>query len=144
MIPLTWYKLFFTNFKLGGVVDRWVGGWVDFTPIIINPLYSLTVMIKTSKISTQVEIASWAWILDIFINFPETFKQLMKDTFQTYSRHLPDISHTTLGTNQSSSQQVQTASIHQKAVVYNISVIRRVRGARAYVQRIKGLSYLGT
>ena len=37
----------------------WVGGRVDFTPII-EPLRGPTCMLKTSTISTQVEIASWA------------------------------------------------------------------------------------
>ena len=41
-------------------------GWVDFTPII-KPLRGPTCMLKTSKISTQVEIASWArvWQLQL-------------------------------------------------------------------------------
>ena len=34
-------------------------GWVDFPPII-KPLRGPTCMLKTSKISTQAEIASWA------------------------------------------------------------------------------------
>ena len=36
-----------------------MGGWVDYTPMI-EPLRGPTCMLKTSKISTQVEIASWA------------------------------------------------------------------------------------
>ena len=52
-LPLPWFKIAFTNFK--------VGGWVDFTPII-KPLCSRTclLMLKANKISTQVDIASWA------------------------------------------------------------------------------------
>ena len=37
----------------------WVGGRVDFIPII-KPLRGPTCKLKTSKISTQVEVASWA------------------------------------------------------------------------------------
>ena len=38
----------------------WVAGWVvDFIPII-KPLRGPTCKLKTSKISTQVEVASWA------------------------------------------------------------------------------------
>ena len=38
----------------------------------------------------------------------------------------------------------QIPSIPKKAVFYKISVSQQVEGARAYNQRIKGLSYLGT
>ena len=52
----------------------WVDGWVDFTPII-KPLRGPTCVLKTSKISTQVG-PECGNILDTFLNFKETFKQL--------------------------------------------------------------------
>ena len=124
-------------------MSGWVGGLVDI-PIIINPLHTPNFMIKIQlKLILQVG-PECGNILDTFRNFPKTFKQL-KNTFQTYARHLPNIFHTPF---RHLSVILPTApnSFHtptQKAIiVYKISAIRRVRGVRAYNQSIKGLSYL--
>ena len=114
-------------------------GWVDIT-LIVNPLHSPTFMIKIQlKMKLQVG-PECGNVLDTFRNVPKTFKQL-SNTFQTYARHLPDIFHTPF---RHLSVNLPTApdSFHtptQKAIVYKISAIRLVRGARAYTQRIKGL-----
>ena len=120
---------------MSGWVGGWVGGWADFTPII-NPIHSPTFMIKTSKMSTQVEIASWSWVWQHPRHFQKPskiFKQL-KDTFQTCARHLLDIFHTPF---RHLSVILLTAqdnfhTLTQKSIVYKISAICRVRGARAY------------
>ena len=86
-------------------------------------------------------------ILDTLRNIPKTFKQL-KNTFQTYARHLLDIFHTPFRHLSvilpTAPDSFHTASIPHKAIVYKMSIIRWVGGGRAYNQRIKGLSYLGT
>ena len=85
---------------------------------------------------------------------PWHFKKLSRNFQTTYERHLPNIFPTPSRYLSQKSRHLSVIlptpdnsrqlpySIPQKAVVYNISVIRRVRGARAYNQ-IKGLSYLG-
>ena len=66
---LPWFKVVYPNFKLSGVVGGWVGGWVDFNPIIM-PLRGPTFKLKQCKISTQVEIASWARVWQYHWNSP--------------------------------------------------------------------------
>ena len=50
----------------------WVGGWVDFNPIIM-PLRGPTCKLKPCKISTQVEIASWARVWQYWDSHRVTF-----------------------------------------------------------------------
>ena len=74
LIPKPWIKAIFTNFKLGGVV----GGWVDYTPRI-EPLRGPTCMLKTSKISTQVEIASWARVWQYIVKHSHSYSYIAKN-----------------------------------------------------------------
>ena len=78
-------------------------------------------------------LASWTTNWHNYV--PKTPSKHIQDTFQISFPHL-------LYTFQSSPWQLQTDSLPQKAVFYKISVICRVRGARAHYQKIKGLSYL--
>ena len=78
-------------------------------------------------------LASWTTNWHNYV--PKTPSKHIQDTFQISFPNL-------LYTFQSSPWQLQTDSLPQKAVFYKISVICRVRGARAHYQKIKGLSYL--
>ena len=97
-----------------------MGGWVD-TTLIIKPLHSPTFMIK-SQLKLKLQVGPECGnILDTFRNIPKTFKQL-KNTFQTYARHLLKIFHTPF---RHLSVILPTApeSFHtltQKAIVYKI------------------------
>ena len=115
-------------------MSGWVGGWLDITPII-NPIHSPTFLIKTSKILTQVEIASWSWVWQL----SETFKKL-SNNLKTPSKHMPDTFPISfphlLDTFQSFSRLLQKASIPQPKSLLFTKFVQSVglilRGSRAY------------